>query len=160
MQVSLPRTRIEGLRIDDVVLPGVLHVQATGAVALLAADVPLGHLLGLHVVVDGVAAVTGRSGRAIEVGGSIERDPPIGTGLDMVREPTFFFDVPLGWEGIEVVSPFGEEPLLPAASVDEGYLLEGKGTERSGWRNSARTASGCSRGFRMTLAMRVCFQPL
>ena len=134
-------------------------VQAAGAVALFAADVPLGDLVGVDVVVDGVAAVAERAGGALHVGVGVEGRPPVGALLDVIGEPAFFCDVPLRGEDEVVVADFGEVALLVAAAVDEGDLVEREGDERVGVVKSPRTASGCSLGERRTLAMRVCFQP-
>ena len=37
------------------------HVIAAWAVTLFAADIPLGHFLGAHIIIDRVAAIAGRS---------------------------------------------------------------------------------------------------
>src|SRR5690348_12884487 len=73
--------KVQGFRINDVRLCRMLNVQASGAMALFAAHVPFRDLMGLDVVVDGVASVAGGSGGAVKVGGSVEGLPPVGAGL-------------------------------------------------------------------------------
>jgi len=51
----VPSDIVELSRIHDVLRCRVCHVFAAGTVTLFAANVPLGHLLGFEVVVDGMA---------------------------------------------------------------------------------------------------------
>ncbi len=120
---------VEGFGIDDVGAGGVLDVDAAGSVTFFTADVPLGDLFGGDVVVDGVASVAGGTGGTVEVGGTVEGDPPVGSRFDVVGEPELLLDVPLGRQGVVVVSAAGEESLFPAASVDEGDVFEGEGAK-------------------------------
>ena len=80
---------------------------ATGTVAAFAADVPFGDLLGVDVVVDGVAAIAGRVGRALEIASGIERCPPIRSGVwDVLLQPLFVADIPLNGKRVVVVADF------------------------------------------------------
>ncbi len=97
---------VETLGIDDVLFGGMRDVQAAGTVAFFAAHIPLGNLVGIDVVVDGVAAIAKRAGGAVHVGVSIERDPPVGSLLDMVRKPTSFLYVPLSRQHEVVIATF------------------------------------------------------
>lgn len=120
---------VELVGIDDVGFRGMDDVFAAGAVAFFAADIPFGDLFGLEVVVDGVAAVAGRSGGPVEVGRAIEGNPPVGSGLDVIGKPFFLLDVPLCGLRVVVVSAACEVALLVAAAVDECYVVEGEGAE-------------------------------
>src|SRR6185437_14323889 len=121
---------------------GMRDVQAAGAVTFFTADVPLGDLVGGDVVVDGVAAVAEGAGGALHVGAGIEGLPPVGALFDVVGEPAFFLDVPLGGEDVVVVADFGEVALLVTAAVDEGDLVEGEGDERVGFGEIAEDGVG------------------
>src|SRR5262245_30705701 len=100
---------------------------AAGAVAALAADVPFGHLLGLHVVVRRMAAGTERTGRARGVIDRLRRalrQPPLGVWLYVIGAPCPVDDIPLrvGW--IVIVTAAKEVPLLPLRAVHERHVLE------------------------------------
>ncbi len=56
---------------------GMGDVLAARTVATLATHVPLDDLLGVNVVVDGVAAITGRTGGSLHVVGRIKGFPPV-----------------------------------------------------------------------------------
>ena len=86
---------VEFVGVDDVGPGGMGNMNATGAVALLAAYIPLGDSFCLDVVVDGVTAVAGGSGGAVEVCGTVVRHPPIGAGLNVIREPPVLLNIPL-----------------------------------------------------------------
>jgi len=124
--------KVEAVWVDYVFLGGMRDVQATGAVTFFAADVPLGDLAGVDVVVDGVAAVAERAGWALLVALAVERDPPVRSLLDVVWQPDFFLHVPLRGQDEVVVADLCEVALLPAAAVDEGNLLEIEGAQRIG----------------------------
>jgi hypothetical protein len=109
-------------------------MEAAGAVALLTPDIPLGHGMGLEVVVHGMATVAGGAGGAVEVGGAVVRNPPIGTSLNVVGEPTAFLHIPLGRKGVEVVPAAREVALLEPAAIGEGHVIEGEGPEGIGVR--------------------------
>src|ERR1700722_20434340 len=99
------------------------HMRRAAAMAALAANVPLGDLLGADVVAHGVAAVAERTRRSLHVVGRIQRGPPVRAVLDEVAPPDAMGDVPLRRLDEVVVADLGEIPLLPAASVDEGHAL-------------------------------------
>ncbi len=121
---------IELFRIDDVVFGGVFDMQTAGSVALFTAYIPLCHLFGLDVVVDGMAPITGGPGGAVEVGWAVKRHPPICSCFHVVGEPAFFLNVPLRGKRVIVIAPPGEIALLPVASIDERHLIE---TECDEW---------------------------
>ena len=77
--------------IDDIRLAPVLDVIAAGAVAFLAANVPLGDFLGVDIVIDRVASIAERPGWPLHVVGGVERCPPVRAVLDEVRPPELFF---------------------------------------------------------------------
>src|SRR6185437_3432904 len=79
----------EARGVHDVVAGGVRDVKAAGSVALFTADVPLGDLMGVDVVVDGVAAVAERAGGALHVGVGVEGGPPVGAFFGVVGKPFF-----------------------------------------------------------------------
>ena len=137
---------IERFGVDDVFASGVGDVFAAGTVTLLTADVPLGDLFGLDVVVDGVAAIAGWTGGAIEVAGAVERGPPVCAGFDVVGQPALFGDIPLDGFGVEVVSAPGEVALFEAAAIDEGDLLDAERAERIGVREVAEDGFGMLAG--------------
>ena len=78
MQVSLACDVIQARRIQDIGARGTRDVLAAGAVAALAADVPLRDAVVADVEIDRMAAVAERAGRPLHVVGRIERRPPIG----------------------------------------------------------------------------------
>ena len=84
--------------IQNVFAGTVCYVLATRAMAAFAAYVPFGDLFGLDVVVDRVAPVAGRTGRALHVVGRIKRRPPIGSGLDEIG--SHFLWTTSHWAGI------------------------------------------------------------
>src|SRR5258708_40065249 len=82
-------------RIQNIAARGMLGVLASWTVAALAAHVPLDDLLGMDVVVDGMAAIAGGAGRPLHVVGRIERHPPIGSAGDEIGAPDAGGDGPL-----------------------------------------------------------------
>ena len=150
---------IELRRIDDVRGGGLGDMLAARAVASLAADIPLGDRVGLHVVVDGMAAVAQRSGRPLHVVRGIVRHPPIGIGLHEVRPPDLVGDVPLRRQREVVVADLREVALLPLRCRTRTRcrrrvnVSSGSGLVRSGM-----TASGCCFGSVTTFAIRVFAQ--
>lgn len=85
---------VEFVRVDDVCARGIGDVSATGTVALLAAQIPFGDLFCLGVVVDGVTAIAGGAGGAVEVCGTVVGDPSIGAGLNVIGKPPVLLDIP------------------------------------------------------------------
>src|SRR5260370_34699867 len=63
--------------IENISARGMGDVPAGRTVATLATDVPLDELLGVNVVVDGVAAITGTTGGALPVAGRVQGVPPV-----------------------------------------------------------------------------------
>ena len=122
--------RIEVGGVDDGVGHRVEDVVAAGAVARLAADVPLGGGLGPDVVVHRMAAVAQRPGGPLHLVHGIVLHPPLGAGPGAVAPPLAVLHVPLGREDVEVVAAAGEVALLPLAAVGVGHLLRAEGDER------------------------------
>jgi hypothetical protein len=89
----------------------------TRTVAALAADVPLGHGLGLDVVVDRMAAVAQRAGRPLHVVWRIKLSPPVGIVFDEVAAKNLVRDIPRDRLRIVVVSDLRKIALLPDAAV-------------------------------------------
>src|ERR1700676_1179968 len=110
----------EARRIHDICLRWLLHVIAARAVTLLAADIPLGHFLRAHIVIDGMASIAGGSGRALHVVFGIILGPPVCPRLNIVGAPDFMGHVPLGWQREVIVADSLKVPLLPFAPVYEG----------------------------------------
>ena len=93
---------------------------APGSVAALAANIPFGDLMGVNVVVDGVAPVAERTGRALAVVVGVEGRPPIAfLSGHVVGKPFVLREVPLHTERDVIVPLLDEVTLLPQASVDE-----------------------------------------
>ena len=107
---------------------------AAGTVAALAADVPLGRLLRLDVVVHRVAAVAERPGGTAVVVGRIERHPPVGVRLHEVRAPDAMRHVPLRRQRKVIVAHLLEVALLPLRAVDERNVVLGERQQRIGLR--------------------------
>ena len=111
-------------RIQNVGARGMRDVLTAGTVAAFAADIPFRDLLGVDVVVDGVAAVAGRAGGPLHVVGGIEGRPPVCAGVrDVILEPLLVADVPLHRQRVVVVANLREVALLPLAAVDESHLI-------------------------------------
>src|SRR5580692_9223380 len=103
------------------------NVFAAWTVASFATDVPLGHLFGVDVITDGVAAVAGRSGWTLHVVGWVVRGPPVCSGVwYVIGSPCFIADVPLSGKWIVVISYFRKVALLPLAAIDKRDLVLGK----------------------------------
>src|SRR6266404_1429996 len=96
---------------------------AARTVAPLAAYVPLRHLLGVNIVIDGMAAVARRRRGPLHIIRRIKRGPPIGAVRDKIRPPHFMGHVPLCWLRKIVIPDLREVPLFPDASVDQRHLL-------------------------------------
>src|SRR5262249_52242977 len=73
------RKRIHCARIKNVGTSWMLNMLAPRAVATLTAYIPLGHQLGVNVIVDGVASVTGWPRRTLHIVIGIKGSPPIGS---------------------------------------------------------------------------------
>lgn len=133
-------------------------MQTAGAMTLLTADVPFGHLLRPDVVVDGVTAVAKRTGRALHLVGRVVLHPPIGALLHIVPAPGPVPNVPLCQEDEVVGTDLGEVPLLPLAAVREGHLVFAKRHQGLGAEKSPKMASGRFVGSWITFAINVSFQ--
>src|SRR5882724_7226362 len=96
---------------------------ASRSMAFFAADVPLGDCLGLDIVVDGMAAVTKRTGRTLCVTHWIELGPPVGAFRYVIGAPDSVRYVPLGAEREIIVADFLEVSLLPFCAIDERYVV-------------------------------------
>src|SRR5450432_2264326 len=79
--------KIESGGVDDVSARRMRNVSAAGAVALFAADVPLGYAVVLDVIVHRMTPVAERSGGTFGVIGRIESGPPIGAVFHEVGTP-------------------------------------------------------------------------
>src|SRR6202030_4322921 len=86
--------RIQPCRVHDICARRLSNVLASGTVALFAADVPLCDRLGLDVVVDGMAAVTKRTGRTVRVIRWVELRPPVSSLLRIVGAPYLVRHIP------------------------------------------------------------------
>ena len=150
--------RIQAGGIRDVLSRRPLDMPATWPVTFLAADIPLSHRFGADVVVDRVAAIAERSGRTSHVIGRIKRSPPVGIGSDLIGAPDLMGNVPLGAQRIVIIASPGEIALLPFAAIHEGNASFVNVTSGSALLRSGMMASGCTRGSRMTFAMRVLVQ--
>src|SRR6267143_702281 len=109
--------------IENVAARGMFNMVAAGSVAALAADVPLQDLLGMNVVVDGVAAIAGGAGGTLHIVWRIERFPPIRSFGYKVGTPNVMGDIPLRRLRKIVIADFCEVTLLPETAVDECYLV-------------------------------------
>src|SRR6266478_695399 len=108
--------------IENVAARGMFNMVAAGSVAAPAADVPLQDLLGMNVVVDGVAAIAGGAGGTLHIVWRIERFPPIRSFGYKVGTPNVVGDIPLRRLRKIVIADFCEVTLLPETAVDECYL--------------------------------------
>src|ERR1700694_2055375 len=108
---------VEARRVHDIGGPWLLHVIASGPVTLFAADIPLGHLLGGHVVVDRVASIARGPGGAVHIVFGIIRGPPVCSWLDIVGAPDFVGYVPLRRQGKVIIADLLKVPLLPFAPI-------------------------------------------
>src|SRR6201987_6546273 len=97
---------------------------AARSVPFFPTDIPFGHLLRLHVVIYGMAAVARGSGGTIEVGRPVKRNPPVRSRFHVIGQPLLFRDVPLRRQRIIIVATLGEIALLIATSVDERDLIQ------------------------------------
>src|SRR6476620_12478132 len=105
-------------------------MQASRAMALFAADIPLGDLLRSDVVVHRMATITQRAGGTSGVLGGIKRHPPVGVRLNEVGSPHLVRDIPLRTERKIIVADLREVALLPLAAVDERDVVALEGHER------------------------------
>src|SRR5580704_2931206 len=133
----------------------MLYVLAAWPVTLFAANVPLCHLFGVDVVVDGVASIAGRARGPLQIVCRIVWFPPVGSLGDEIRPPNSMGNIPLRGLGKVIVSSFREVTLLPKAAVNQGDLVFrefGNGIRREigndGVRMVARIANHvCNGGF-------------
>src|SRR5215469_15645760 len=102
-------------------------VLTTWPVAAFTADVPLRHLLGLSVIVHGMAAIAGWTRGPLHVVRRIQRSPPISTFHgNHVGKPFVSADVPLYRQGEVIISDLCKVALLPETAVDERDFFLGK----------------------------------
>src|SRR2546429_2427565 len=116
----------DGIR--DVAVTGVQTCAlpilcAARSVAAFTADVPLRYLACPNVVIHRMAAVAGRTGRALHIVRRIKRLPPIGSLRNKVRAPDMMGDVPLGRLRIIVIANSRKVPLLPDAPINQRDLV-------------------------------------
>ena len=110
----------------------MLHMQAPRPVALLAAHIPLRHLMSLHVVVHRMTPVTRRPRRPVKVRRPIKRHPPIRTVLHVIRQPFLLRHVPLRRQRIVVIPALRKIPLLPPAPIHKRNLIDPERHHRIG----------------------------
>ena len=122
--------RIEPRRINNVVFCGMFHVGASRAVTFFASHIPLGDLLGLDIVVDGVATIAKRTCGSFKIAVWIMGSPPVCSFLNMVGKPFLLLDVPLRREHIVIVAAACEVALFPTAAIDESNIFQLKGANR------------------------------
>jgi hypothetical protein len=90
--------------IENIVPRWMGNVLAAGAMAPVAADVPFRDLLGVEVVVNGVAAIASWPCRPLHVVRKIKGCPPVGACIgDVIFEPLLIADVPLRGERVVVI---------------------------------------------------------
>src|ERR1700733_8612021 len=89
------RNVIHSRRIENVSARRMLNVLAARPVALFAANVPLRHLFGVDVVVDGVASIAGWPRGPLHIVRRIKRLPPVSPFGDEVRTPDATGHIPL-----------------------------------------------------------------
>src|SRR6185503_3505847 len=120
----------------DVVGPGVIELRgidnrcrdrtgdvgATGTVASLAADVPLGYRLRRDVVIHRVTAITQWARRSLLLRFRVVRDPPVGVWLNVVGTPGLVPHVPLRRQDVIVITLLLPVTLLPFRSVDKRHI--------------------------------------
>jgi hypothetical protein len=105
-------------------------MQASRTMAFFTSNIPLGHGLGLQIVVNGMAAIAGRACWPIGVLRAIKWHPPVGASLDVIGKPFLVFYIPLCRKWKVVITNFGEVPLLPQASIGKRYLIQGERAKR------------------------------
>ena len=125
LDASVAGFHIVGVRRIEDVGPGwVLDVFAAGTVASFAADIPFCDPLGVDVITYGMAAVTCRAGRSLEVVRRKKRHPPVRALADEILAPFVILYLPLSRQRKIVVSYFRKISLLPKAAVNEGDLIQ------------------------------------
>ena len=121
---------IQRFRIHDVRSRWMGHMFATRPMALFTTDIPFRHFFGFHVVIDGVATIAGWPRRPVGVAWTVIGDPPIGSGLDMVWDPTLLCDIPLRWQRVVVVPALGKIALLVTTAVYKRYVVQRESADR------------------------------
>src|SRR5580704_1474661 len=101
----------------------MLYVLAAWPVTLFAANVPLRHLFGVDVVVDGVASIAGWAGRPLHIVRRIVWLPPVSSLGDEIWPPNSMANIPLRRLGKVIVSSLREVTLLPKAAVNQCDLV-------------------------------------
>src|SRR6202023_3229069 len=104
----------------------MLHVLTAGPVTLFASNIPLRHLFGVDVVVDGVASVASRPRRPLHIVRRIKWLPPVSPLSPEIRPPDSMGHIPLCRLRKTVVPSFREVTLLPDAAVDQRDLVLGE----------------------------------
>src|SRR5277367_6602326 len=94
-----------------------------------------------------MATIACRAGWTVQIGRSIERNPPVGPSFDMVRKPAALLNIPLRRERIVIIASLSKVALFPAASIDESHLIETKRDDR------IRVREISEDGFRMVLGV-------
>jgi len=112
--------------VENISASGMVDVLASRAVAAFAADIPLGHLFRVDVVIDRVAAIAGGTGGPLHIVGRIKWNPPIGAIGDEIGTPNAVGDIPLGRFGKVVVPFFREVALLPKTAVNQRDVVAGE----------------------------------
>src|SRR5579864_390038 len=101
----------------------MLCMRAARTVTTFASYVPFRDLIGVNVVIDGVAAIAGGPGRTLHVVGRIVGFPPVGALGYKIGLPGVMRDVPLCGLREIIVADFRKVALLPDAPVDQCHIF-------------------------------------
>jgi hypothetical protein len=100
-------------------------------------------LLGLDIVVDGVATIAKGARGSVKVTIGIMGSPPVCSFLNVVGQPFLLLNVPLRREHIVIIAAACKVALFPTAAIDEGSIFQLKGANR------VRMGEVAEHGFRM-----------
>jgi len=126
----VPSHIVETIWIDDITPSWMRDMQTARPMALLAAYIPLRHMLGLNVIVHRMTPITGRPGRPVKITRAIKRQPPVRSRLRVIRQPSTLLHVPLRRQRIVVVPALRKKSLLPPAPIHKRNIIEPEGDER------------------------------
>src|SRR5258708_23390620 len=104
----------------------MLHVLASRPVAPFATYVPLRHLFGVDVVIDGMATVACRTCGPLHIVGRIKRRPPVGPIRHEIWPPNVVRDIPFPLPPKISTASLREVTLLPNAAVNQRDLVPGE----------------------------------
>src|SRR5579859_4834796 len=125
LNASVIRSEIvHSRRVESIAECWVGDMLASRPVASFAADVPLGDLLCMDVVVHRVAAIAGWSCRPLHVVRRIKGGPPVRALVrHMIRKPRSFSDVPLNRQRIIIAANLCEIALFPDGAIHKSDLV-------------------------------------